>query len=91
VGQFVRENPAAAVFMLLIVAAVVAGLLFGAKGLWRGLNEGGDLVGPGRFLVRGVMSETGADATLTIDAESGANAGAKAELRGMVVTKVQRV
>lgn len=44
--------------------------------------------GPGLFLVCGVDRETGMDTSLRIRAESPANAQVKAELRGMIVTKI---
>jgi hypothetical protein len=51
--------------------------------------ESGD--GPGRFRIAGVDRTSGADVTDHIAAESAANARVKAELRGIVVTKVERV
>ena len=46
---------------------------------------------PGRFKVWGVMRETEEEVEWEIDAKLRANAVAKAELRGMVVTKVERL
>ena len=45
---------------------------------------------PGRFRVRGVMRQTEEEMDWLIGAEMAANAVAKAELRGLVVTRVER-
>lgn len=44
--------------------------------------------GPGRYRVIGVISATGADTKMYIDAETLANAKVKAELRGVIVTDI---
>jgi hypothetical protein len=49
-----------------------------------------DRVGPGRFRVTGVVRETGTDIRIDVEAMSVANAQAKAELKGIVVTEVER-
>jgi len=46
--------------------------------------------GPGRFRVDGVVRETGTETSLYIDAKGEAFARAKAELKGVIVTDVQR-
>lgn len=46
--------------------------------------------GPGRFRVDGVVRETGTETSLYIDAKGEAYARAKAELKGVIVTDVQR-
>jgi hypothetical protein len=46
--------------------------------------------GPGKFRVVGVDRDSGMDVTDHIDAASAANAKVKAELRGIVVTRVER-
>ena len=45
---------------------------------------------PGRFEIRGVDRETQLDSRIVVEADSPANARAKAELRGLVVTRVTR-
>ena len=40
-----------------------------------------------RFTIKGVDRESGLDTDLVVDAESEANAKAKAELKGVVVTE----
>jgi hypothetical protein len=47
--------------------------------------------GPGRFRVIGVDRESTLDVTDYITADSEANAKVKAELRGIVVTRIDRV
>ena len=47
--------------------------------------------GPGKFRVVGVSKTTREDVFLDVDAASQANAKAKAEIEGIVVTKVYRV
>lgn len=47
--------------------------------------------GPGTFRVTGVDQRTAADVTEHIPADSTANAKVKAELRGIVVTRIDRV
>jgi hypothetical protein len=47
--------------------------------------------GPGMFRIVGVYKDDGADAEITLDAQSPANARVKAELQGIVVTEVQRI
>lgn len=54
-----------------------------------GSDEWGDL--PGTFEVLGVDRDTELDSRMRIDADSPDNARVKAELRGMVVTKVRRI
>jgi hypothetical protein len=44
---------------------------------------------PGRFRVRGVLRDTEEEVDWLIDADMAANAAAKAELRGLVVTRVE--
>jgi hypothetical protein len=46
--------------------------------------------GPGTFEVSGVDKESGMDVTEYVTASSPANARVKAELKGVVVTKLQR-
>jgi hypothetical protein len=47
-------------------------------------------IGPSRWRVHGVVKATGNDIRMSVDAETEANAKAKAELRGIVVTSVER-
>jgi hypothetical protein len=47
--------------------------------------------GPGKFRVLGVDRSSGLDVTDHITADSAANAKVKAELRGIVVTRIDRV
>jgi hypothetical protein len=47
--------------------------------------------GPGKFRITGVDQRTSLDVTDYITADSAANAKVKAELRGIVVTKIDRV
>jgi hypothetical protein len=46
---------------------------------------------PGTFEIRGVDRTTGLDTRLVLDADSPANAKAKAKLKGVVVTRVERL
>lgn len=46
--------------------------------------------GPGTFRVYGVDQKTSRDVTENIPADSSANAKVKAELRGIVVTRIER-
>ncbi|HEX4123879.1 MAG TPA: hypothetical protein VHY37_04070 [Tepidisphaeraceae bacterium] len=46
--------------------------------------------GPGRFLVKGVDRDSRMDTAWHVHAESEANARAKAELEGIIVTRVER-
>ncbi|QOV89744.1 hypothetical protein [Humisphaera borealis] len=46
--------------------------------------------GPGRFRVSGVTRTTQADAEILVEAASESNARVKAELKGMVVTAIER-
>jgi hypothetical protein len=47
--------------------------------------------GPGSYRVSGVDKQTRADRSITVQAESRANAQVKAELDGMIVTNVTKV
>jgi hypothetical protein len=46
---------------------------------------------PGKFRISGVDKQTGMDVTDHVTADSAANAKVKAELRGIVVTRIERV
>lgn len=67
----------------------------GPRGPQRGFAVGVPVVpidagGPGRFRIEGVVRTTGADIKLHVEAESIANAKVKAELKGIVVTAIDR-
>ena len=47
--------------------------------------------GPGRYKIEGVVKSTGGDIKTYVDAASRANAKVKAELKGIVVTAIERV
>ena len=47
-------------------------------------------LGPGRFKVTGVHKDTRQDTTWYCDADSAENAKVKAELEGIIVTRVER-
>ncbi len=47
--------------------------------------------GPGRFALYGVDRETAMDTRIVIDADSADNAKVKAELRGVLVTRIERI
>jgi hypothetical protein len=67
------------------IATILAAAAFFA---YRGSREA---PGPGKFRVVGVSKTTREDVFLDVDAASQANAKAKAEIEGIVVTKVYRV
>ena len=46
--------------------------------------------GPGRYRVVGVVRETGTDTTMYVEAITPANAKVKAELKGVIVTEVEK-
>jgi hypothetical protein len=46
--------------------------------------------GPGRFRIVGVNKESKMDVTWYCEAQSSANAGVKAELEGIIVTRIDR-
>jgi hypothetical protein len=46
--------------------------------------------GPGRYRIVGVVSATGTDIRMYVDAETPANAKVKAELKGVIVTEVEK-
>lgn len=47
--------------------------------------------GPGRYRIIGVVSASGADIKMYVDAQTLANAKVKAELKGVVVTDITKV
>ena len=47
--------------------------------------------GPGRYRIIGVVSASGADIKMYVDAQTLANAKVKAELKGVVVTDIAKV
>jgi hypothetical protein len=47
--------------------------------------------GPGRYLICGVERESQTDQRIMVDADSRANAQVKAELRGIIVTEVEKL
>jgi hypothetical protein len=47
--------------------------------------------GPGRYLICGVERESQMDQRVTVDADSRANAQVKAELRGIIVTEIEKL
>ena len=49
-----------------------------------------DADGPGRYRVDGVISTTKAETSVVIDAQSAGNAKVKAELDGIIATRVTR-
>jgi hypothetical protein len=46
--------------------------------------------GPGRYRIVGVVAATGTDIRMYVDAETPANAKVKAELKGVIVTEVEK-
>lgn len=87
-GRFDLMGLMAGGFALVCAAAWVATLIWASVSPQVSLQP---VDGPGQFRVFGVDRESGFDTRAVIEAESHLNARIKAELRGIVVAKVERI